>query len=447
MDNMKPYLLFCLGPNTEETRLFLQFLPPAMRQRLTRPGLLHCLPEGVSSLLLPADDGAAQSHDKNDDDEQQQQQRQQQQRQQQQQRRRQLQLPAFRQAAAESEGGEDSSDSEEDSDFELRESESFEDSGGLVWTPLSPPCAASRAPVGSPMAHGTPPHGGQLGRETASSPDTSANATAAPSPLGGSENSAAAGGAAATGATADPAEHPPQQLRSIRSSSGSSSAGAVHDHPAATAASADASSVPGGEDNGGFSGSGATPTVEDLAWLLVQNRARAAWDAVWGIVDKDAAGVVGGAAAALLAVHLGVSPRARQQAKAMLSALAVASCAGVAVAGGSLALARHALPTSAEQRQRAAHEERSSTPQNGPSRISSRRQRPLSRASLAAYLLKLRTGGDWRNALSLALRVSGVRTAVVTAAVAAAVALLHMRRHARQLALARGMPYGLKGHF
>ncbi|KAG5181825.1 hypothetical protein JKP88DRAFT_320524 [Tribonema minus] len=309
MDNMKPYLLFCLGPNTEETRLFLKFLPPAMRQRLTRPGLLHCLPEGVSSLLLPADDGAAQSHNNNDDDEQQQQQRQQQQR-----RRRQLQLPAFQHAAAESEGGEDSSDSEADSDSEVQDLESFEDSGGLVWTPLSPPCAASRAALGSPMAHGTPPHGVQHERDNPSSPDTSANATAAPSPFGGSETSAAARGAAAaavTGAAADPAEHPTQQLRSIRSSSGSSSAGAVHDHPIAAAASPDASSVHGGDDNSGFSGSGATPTVEDLAWLLVRNRVRSAWDAVWGIVDKDAAGVVGGAAAALLAVHLGVSARAR----------------------------------------------------------------------------------------------------------------------------------------
>jgi hypothetical protein len=54
MEALKPYLLFCMGPTRQEQALLLRTVPAETRVALTQPGLLHCLPDSVQSILLPA---------------------------------------------------------------------------------------------------------------------------------------------------------------------------------------------------------------------------------------------------------------------------------------------------------------------------------------------------------------------------------------------------------
>jgi hypothetical protein len=54
MEALKPYLLFCMGPTRQEQALLLRTVPAETRVALTQPGLLHCLPDSVQAMLLPA---------------------------------------------------------------------------------------------------------------------------------------------------------------------------------------------------------------------------------------------------------------------------------------------------------------------------------------------------------------------------------------------------------
>jgi hypothetical protein len=54
MEALKPYLLFCMGPSRAEQVLLLRTVPAETRVALTQPGLLHCLPNSVQAMLLPA---------------------------------------------------------------------------------------------------------------------------------------------------------------------------------------------------------------------------------------------------------------------------------------------------------------------------------------------------------------------------------------------------------
>eukprot|EP00953_Heterococcus_sp_UTEX-ZZ885_P040553 20719-Heterococcus_DN1.PRE.1 len=54
MEALKPYLLFCMGPTRQEQALLLRTVPTETRVALTQPGLLHCLPDSVQAMLLPA---------------------------------------------------------------------------------------------------------------------------------------------------------------------------------------------------------------------------------------------------------------------------------------------------------------------------------------------------------------------------------------------------------
>ena len=52
-NRIRPYAIFLLGLNEEETQLAVGALPRRAQERLLRPGVLHLLPEGVQRAMVP----------------------------------------------------------------------------------------------------------------------------------------------------------------------------------------------------------------------------------------------------------------------------------------------------------------------------------------------------------------------------------------------------------
>eukprot|EP00953_Heterococcus_sp_UTEX-ZZ885_P040554 20720-Heterococcus_DN1.PRE.1 len=424
MEALKPYLLFCMGPTRQEQALLLRTVPTEARVALTQPGLLHCLPDSVQAMLLPAV------------------------------------TPLYDTVTAVHTSSNSSSISNNRSNaLRITQCASPERSS-VRNSDCDVDYTAHSASVDSD--DDTVVHGSGTGYASSCSSDDAAVQNSYDDV---SDNfSTAANSPATVRYTARQQQQQQQHVthsnnsgnNSSRSTSGNT---AVRSSNTGTNASVEThqSDSPANVEVDGTEPAVETSepvTLEDVARTMVQNRVKGAADSVvQGVLSCINGRVLSGTAVltgTALAVQLCSSQRARKQAKAMLSVVSIAVLGGVTLAAGGLAAVK-AIASMSEQRTQQQQEEQATSSEEPGQSAPQRTARNLTKdVKLIAYIIALHgtatNSAVYAKLRQLLLAKTPLSKAAYVTAVLAVIAAAVRRAHHLKAAAKLSAVYGLQHH-